>query len=162
MRKWTLAAIGSVLATGLSFNLAAADFPADFGAADSIKRTKETTPLERYHSSVELAALYCGMAFTLAQAASKSDAPSADTVAMADYRKCISLHKSAIKTNYGVAQRSAKTGAARAALKEHLVQALASLDGIEPGSNELKIHYERRQDENAVKRKEAWTRFEIE
>lgn len=56
----------------------------------------------------------------------------------------------------------AKKPSASKLLKDYYAACLAALDGISPGSSELKFAYEKRQDEAGRKVNEIWNRFEIE
>lgn len=104
------------------------------------------------------------MAMVMCQASLKifllGGAPSNDLDA--DYPACIENGKNTAKRNFAPALRSIKKQKAQEALKSYHVAFVTAMDGIKPGTNELKISYEQRQQLLESKLNEAWARFEIE
>lgn len=79
-----------------------------------------------------------------------------------NWQACISEQKVRIKSLYESALKVTKKPGAKAALKEHFIQATLSLTGIDPYSDELKLAYNKRQVDNGLKLRELWDRYEIE
>jgi hypothetical protein len=125
------------------------------------------TPLQRYQSTVSAGAIACSaersqaasIAATKKNGSERYDLPEQ---VEPDWRGCIVKNKAQIKAEYEAALKTVKKLPAKAALKEHLVAAIAQLDGITPTADELKIDYTRRQSANSTILSDKWTRFEIE
>jgi len=79
-----------------------------------------------------------------------------------DYRACVMREKAETRRQLDVAMRTLKRTAAREALKTYHVAFATAMDGIDPGINERKVDYERRQLELKGSVAQAWARFELE
>lgn len=160
MSKKFIAAVLFLSVSGMTFAAS------KFGFEEATKRNPDATPLGHYQATSEMALFMCSMAYrmskTLAESQSLGMEISEEKKESADYGACIRGYKPAIKTNYDGALSKVKKPAAKAALKEHYIQVIKSLEGIEPTSSERVFQYDGRQSENKVKRAEAWTRFEAE
>lgn len=133
----------------------------------ALSQEKDARPaLERYQGAQEFGAMMCSLTFkssqTMAEGAALGIQYDAEKLKKADYRACIATQKLELKAAYESATRTVKKSAARNALKEHYISAVARLEGIAPTSSERQFQYEQRQSANESKVKENWTRFEVE
>ena len=139
----------------------------DFGAGELLGSPKKgTDPIDRYSGSIQVALLMCSVAQRLNNTVAEgqklgTEIPS-ETAEMANYEECIAQYKRTLRTIYEKTTSTMKKPVARAALKEHFIQAIVSLEGIAPNTDEMRISYKTRQNQNEAKLKELWTRFEIE
>lgn len=136
--------VGLVLAFQLSF---AADAP------------DNRPPLERYQGDTQFALLMCKLSFDLSILKVKSGAQQDEK---SDYNGCIAKGKITAKASLGKALPAVKKAKAQDALKAYHVAFVSAIEGIRPGIDERKIHYEQRQQGLEGKITEAWARFEIE
>ena len=138
----------------------------DFGAADTLKKPQGVSSIDHYNASVNVAVFICSMTFSTAQSLAElqrmGTAPSEEQIAKADYKRCITAHRSSLKKIYADAASSIKKPSRKNALKEHYIQSIVMIDGIEPQPEELKIQYIKRQNDQQKKLNELWTRFEID
>ena len=118
----------------------------DFGVAAMATRKEGDSLLDHYRKNIEYSWFMC----TAARIAGK------------DVAGYVNAHKAALKEQYAAAAKTIKKPAAKAALKEHFVQAMSLVEGVEPGISEARIDYDRRQTDNKENLKKAWTRVEIE
>jgi serine/threonine-protein kinase RIO1 len=79
-----------------------------------------------------------------------------------DYAGCIKKGKEAAKVSLDKALRTIRKPKAQEALKSYHIAFVTALQGINPGSNERRMDYERRQQMLKDKAAEAWARFEVE
>ncbi len=79
-----------------------------------------------------------------------------------DYVGCIKDMKALAKENLDKALRKVNKSKTQEALKSYHVAFITALEGIRPGSDELKINYEQRQQALQDKLTEAWARVEVE
>lgn len=78
------------------------------------------------------------------------------------FYKCIDDGKIAVKNAYAEASTMVSSDPAKAALKEHYIKAISTLQSIDSYNEERKVDYEKRQGENKAKLEELWIRFETE
>lgn len=126
-----------------------------YGAEPVEKDTR--TPLEAYEGEVKYALIMCKLKLEIAVL--RTDA---EQTTDSDYRGCISESKKKFKTRHEAAAKTVRKAAARAALKEHYILALATITSLAPESDELKGNYSRRQAENNDRLTVSWSRFEAE
>lgn len=143
MRRFVVLLLGAVCILFSGVSISAED---DFGVSAMFNRKEGVSQLEHYHSSADASFAIC----TLVRLSGK------------DLNGCIAAHKKVLRRLYDAALKTVKKPGARAALKEHLVQAVSRIEGIGPGVGEINIDYDRRQTSNDEKLKMAWTRFELE
>jgi hypothetical protein len=138
----------------------------DVAAAPS-RSTDHRTPLDKYSGDTAFFIMECSLKFRLASSLADlrdsggSPPPLAPGVD-ADYMKCISDGGESARAKLKPAILTVKKEKAREALKTYHVAFISALEGIAPGFDEPKILYQQRQQTLNDKRKEAWSRFEIE
>jgi len=134
----------------------------DFGAAAIQEKRPETTALDHYFAVGETAHFMCTMTYRLALAQSDVASRTPEEIAKADYRRCIALHKDAIKPTYNKANSALKSTRAKSLLKDHYALTLTHLDGIAPLANEPASRYSQRQDQVKIRLTELANRIRIE
>lgn len=149
----------------LSFVALAAHAQEDFGSTAMLNREKKTSAIDHYEGSVQFAMFMCSTARSmngsLAELQEMGKQPDEAALAKADYRVCIQKNGASLKKVYESAAASLKGNAAKAALREHFIQATISLEGISPNSQDVKLLYAKRQNDNETKLNELWTRFKL-
>lgn len=118
-----------------------------------------TNSAEKYYGYTGAAVTLCQLTFMSAQSMAAMGKPQDEK---SDYVGCIKEKKAEAKAYFITAVRAVKKPKAQEALKSYQVAAIAALDGIRPGVEEIRLDYDRRQQVLKDKLDEAWTRFEIE
>jgi len=131
------------------------------GIAHAQKDTR--SPLEAYRGDSTFGPTICEFKLKTALAQAEITRGGGTPVGEpADYRGCIQEQKAAIQKSYEAALATVKKPAARQALKEHYIAVLSQLNGLPPASDEIRIHYMKRQNDAKAKAEDMWTRFEVE
>ena len=88
--------------------------------------------------------------------------PLPDDLGGGDTVKCLRENRASLQASYKTVAVSVRKTKAKLALATAQVAFLSALDGIVPGTDELKVSYAIRQTALAGKLTEAWARFEVE
>lgn len=135
MKKTVLVLLCAAFASGVIF------------AADG-----KPSPVSVYKNATDFSIIGCQITFKTAMLNRAIDT----------FYKCIDDGKNAVKTAYTEASGAVSSDPAKAALKEHYIKAISTLQSIDSYLDEGKGEYERRQGENKAKLRELWIRFEAE
>lgn len=157
MNRWILVA---ALALALALALPAAHAEQPWVPKPVPENT--LSALNEYLGTYSHASFMCSIAYNMAKSLATLPEQDSETVKKSDFHGCIRENISALKTLHAKAQKTLKTTAQKAALKEHYALAVTALQGIAPLASERVIDYERRT--NAEKRsvEQQKNRFEAE
>lgn len=134
--------------------------------AHAAEADPKQTPLEHYRSETNFNVTLCGLKYKLALEKAKAasmgvpDAEKQDE--KSDFNGCIRQAKADGKASLDKAMKTVKKPAAREALKTYHVAFIATIDGVRAGDNEMRMHYDQRQNALKARMDDAWARFDIE
>ena len=131
-------------------------------AATSLHAADETEmrkTLERYRGDTQVALYLCQTSLRIAVLKANVGKPMTEEN---DYPACIEQGKAAARAGLERALKVAKKPKLKEALKSFQVAYISAIEGIRPGTEEIKINYEQRLQRLEDKLTETWARVEVE
>lgn len=142
--------------------LPAAHAEHDFGAKLALDAGPSVNAVNTYFGAYAYAQYMCSISYNTAKSLARLPEQPPETVELGDFRGCIRQYTPTLKTLHVKAQKTLKTPAQKAALKEHLALAITALQGIAPLTSERVIDYERRTNAESRSVEQQKNRFEAE